>query len=622
MVPPLCKEGRKPNTQPEFRNNTKMSQLDALGDWKRTHLLNHLGKDHIGQEVTLMGWVHNRRDHGGVIFIDLRDYTGLTQVVFGPQHEPKSLERAHGLRSEFVIAVKGVVGARSDESINPKMTTGEIEVYVKELKLLNTSAPLPFQISDEGNTITEKNRLKHRTLDLRRPPMQEALMLRSKAAQVTRNFLYEEGFFEVETPVLTKSTPEGARDYLVPSRVNPGKFYALPQSPQLFKQLLMVSGYDRYFQIVKCFRDEDLRGNRQPEFTQIDLELSFCDQDQIIEVVSRLVSRIFKETLGVEVAQPIARMPYNEAMERFGSDAPDLRFGLELVDLTDLAKQVEFKVFNAAANAPNGRVKAICVPGGSSFSRKELDDLTEFVKIYRAKGMAWVKLNPDGWQSPIAKFFTDEEKQAIVEATGAKEGDLLLFGADSKWVVNDSLGNLRKEIAKKKGLIDEKEFNFVWVTDFPMFEEEEDGSYHACHHPFTMPVIEDLENFGASEPTKMRSIAYDLVLNGVELGGGSIRIHRKDIQDQIFKLLHLTEEEARVKFGFLLDGLEYGAPPHGGLALGFDRLMMFLVGTDSIRDVIAFPKTQQASCLLTEAPSEVEKEQLRELNLALRKQPT
>ncbi|MDT8445540.1 MAG: aspartate--tRNA ligase [bacterium] len=599
-----------------------MTQLDTLGDWKRSHFLTHLSKAEIGQEVTLMGWVHNRRDHGGVIFVDLRDYTGISQVVFGPQHQPTAFEQAQGLRSEFVIAVKGVVSARSDETVNPKMVTGEIEIFVKELRLLNTSVPLPFQINDDSASITEKNRLKHRTLDLRRPQMQRSLMLRSKAAQVIRNFLYEENFFEVETPVLTKSTPEGARDYLVPSRVNPGKFYALPQSPQLFKQLLMVSGYDRYFQIVKCFRDEDLRGNRQPEFTQIDLEMSFVDQEQIIEVVSRLVAKIFKETLQVEVAQPVRRMTYQEAMERFGSDAPDLRFGLELKDLTELAKGVEFKVFNDAANAPNGMVKAICVPGGATFSRKELDDLTEFVKIYRAKGMAWVKLNPDGWQSPIAKFFTDEEKAQILAATGAQTGDLLLFGADSKWVVNDSLGNLRKEIAKKKGLIDEKEFNFCWITDFPLFESEEDGSYHACHHPFTHPVLTDLEQYESSEPTKIRSIAYDLVLNGVELGGGSIRIHRGDIQERIFKLLKLTEEEARTKFGFLLDGLEFGAPPHGGLALGFDRLMMFLVGTDSIRDVIAFPKTQQAACLLTDAPSEVEVEQLRELNLALRKQPT
>ena len=593
-----------------------MSGLDTLGDWKRTHLMTQLSAQEIGKTVTLMGWVHSRRDHGGVIFIDLRDYSGLAQIVLGPQHQPVAFERASVLRSEFVVAIQGVVGARSAETVNPKLQTGALEVYVKELKILNTCSPLPFQIEDEE--ITEKNRLKYRTLDLRRPSMQKTLMLRSKAAQIVRTFLSKEHFFEVETPVLTKSTPEGARDYLVPSRVNPGKFYALPQSPQLFKQMLMVSGYDRYFQIVKCFRDEDLRGNRQPEFTQIDLEMSFVGQEDVIEVTSRMIRELFGETVGVKVPFPIPRITFKEALERFGSDAPDMRFGLELKDLTELAKNCGFKVFQEAANQPRGLVKAINVPGGASFSRKELDELTDFVKIYKAKGMAWVKLTPEGWQSPITKFFTAEEIAEINRITEAKEGDLLLFGADVKNIVNDALGNLRKEIAKRKGLVKEGDFHFVWVTDFPLFERNDDGSFSSTHHPFTMPVLTDLEAHEQGDLSLIRSVAYDLVLNGVELGGGSIRIHRADVQERVFRLLKLTEEQARVKFGFLLDSLEFGAPPHGGLAFGFDRIMMFLVGTDSIRDVIAFPKTQTASCLLTDAPSEVDPAQLKELSLAVR----
>jgi len=563
-----------------------------------------------------MGWVNARRDHGGVIFIDLRDYTGIGQVVFGPQHQQQAFEKAQDLRNEYVIAIQGVVGARSPETVNPKMKTGEIEVYVQELKLLNNCAQLPFQIDDQE--VTEKNRLRYRTLDLRAEKMQKAMILRSKAAHSVRNFLVDQNFFEIETPVLTKSTPEGARDYLVPSRVNPGNFYALPQSPQLFKQMLMVSGFDRYFQIVKCFRDEDLRGNRQPEFTQIDLEMSFVDQEEVMDVSSQMIRQLFASTIQVDVPSPIPRITYADAMERYGSDAPDVRFGLELKDLTPLAQKCGFKVFNEAATRKNGMVKAICVPGGATFSRKELDSLTEFVKIYRAKGMAWVKIQEEGWQSPIAKFFTDEEMSEINQLTGAQVGDLLLFGADSKWVVQDSLGNLRKEIAKRKQLTKDDDYQFVWVTDFPLFEMEEDGSFHACHHPFTMPVLEDLEAHEKGDVSQIRSIAYDLVLNGVELGGGSMRIHRQDIQKRVFELLNLTEEEVEAKFGFLLESLSFGAPPHGGLAFGFDRIMMFLTQTESIRDVIAFPKTQSAGCLLTDAPSQVDKTQLKELNLALR----
>lgn len=593
-------------------------KLDQLGQWQRTHKCSELRKEDEGKEVFLMGWVNTRRDHGGVIFVDLRDYTGLTQVVFASQHDQEAFEKADILRSEYVLAVRGVVSKRTDDAINPKMETGEIEVFVKELRLLNVCKNLPFQIADDQVDVNEKNRLKYRTLDLRRPAMQEKMMMRSKAAQIIRNYFYNNNFFEVETPILTRSTPEGARDYLVPSRMGAGKFYALPQSPQLFKQMLMVSGYDRYFQIVKCFRDEDLRGNRQPEFTQVDIELSFMDQEQILALMEDMVGKLFKETIGYEVSSPIPRMTYDTAMEYYGSDAPDLRFGLKLVDLTSIAESCGFKVFNSAVEQ-GGIVKAICVPGGAEFSRKVLDDLTEFVKIYKAKGMAWVKVNDDGWQSPITKFFSEEEINQINEKTGAKVGDLILFGADTKKIVHDALGNLRKEIAKKQGLIKEGDFQFTWVTDFPLFELTDDGDYTSSHHPFTMPNEEDLYKWKDSDPSKIKSIAFDLVLNGVELGGGSIRIHREDIQKEVFKLLKLEDEEIRDKFGFLLDALEFGAPPHGGLAFGFDRLMMFLTNTESIRDVIAFPKTQQASCLLTEAPSEVDKIQLRDLRLAVRK---
>jgi aspartyl-tRNA synthetase len=592
--------------------------LDQLGNWQRTHHCTDLGMEDKGKEVTLMGWVNTRRDHGGVIFIDLRDFTGLTQIVLGPQHNLEAFKKANSIRSEYVLAVTGIVAARSEETLNPKMKTGAIEIHVSELKLLNTCNPLPFQISDEDAEINEKNRLTYRTLDLRRSYMQKNMILRSKAAKVIRDYFYENNFFEIETPVLTKSTPEGARDYLVPSRVSPGKFYALPQSPQLFKQMLMVSGYDRYFQIVKCFRDEDLRGNRQPEFTQIDLEVSFMDQEQILSIVEGAVVKLFKETIGYTIKQPIARMEYETAMENYGSDAPDLRFDLKLIDLSSIMDGCNFKVF-ADAIKKGGIVKAIRVPNGASFSRKVLDDFTDFVKIYQAKGMAWVKMNADGWQSPITKFFTTEQIEQINQATALEVGDLLVFGADQKKIVNDALGNLRKEIAKKQQIINEDDFRFIWITDFPLFELTDEGNYTSSHHPFTMPDMDDLAKWKDTDPGKIKSLAFDLVLNGVELGGGSIRIHRQDIQNEIFKLLKLDEEDVKHKFGFLLEALEYGAPPHGGLAFGFDRIMMFLNKTDSIRDVIAFPKTQQASCLLTEAPAEVGAEQLRDLKLSVRK---
>ncbi|MGA0086208.1 MAG: aspartate--tRNA ligase [bacterium] len=589
-------------------------------EWRRSNLCGTLRVENLGETVTLMGWCQTRRDHGGVIFVDLRDYTGICQVVFRKEASSEAHERADSIRSEFVIAVRGKVENRIEGNVNPKLPTGEIEIVVHELNILSESQTPPY-VMDEREQVEERLRLQYRYLDLRHPTMQKNLILRSKAMQQTRNFLADQGFFEIETPMLTKSTPEGARDYLVPSRVHPGSFYALPQSPQIFKQLLMVSGYDRYMQIARCFRDEDLRGNRQPEFTQLDLEMSFIQPEDIYNLVEGLLSSLFETLLDVKISTPFERMPYHTAMEDYGVDAPDLRFDLKLKDISDIAGQCGLKVFSDAIER-GGIAKAINVKGGSDFSRKELDELTEFVKIYGAKGMAWVKRNEEGWQSPIAKFFSAEDQRAIEERLDVEVGDLILFGADNKNIVNDALGNLRKEVARRRKLIPENTYKFVWITDFPLLEySASDKRYHAVHHPFTMPNLEDFKKYGETEPQNIRSVAYDVVLNGVELGGGSIRIHRQDIQQQVFKWLELNDAEIEEKFGFLLQALSYGAPPHGGIALGFDRLMMFLLNTDSIRDVVAFPKTQRASCLMTEAPSEVPPSALEELHLRVRQIP-
>ncbi len=598
-----------------FTRKTDMSEERTITEL-RTHRCGEMRASHIGSEVVMMGWVATRRDHGGVIFVDLRDHTGLVQAVFKPEVNPDTHRRADALRNEFVIAVKGKVAPREAGNVNPKLDTGEVEVLADEVEILNVSRP---PLYDWGDEVDERHRMKHRYFDLRGPAMQRNLRLRSRAAAFVRNHLLARDFVEIETPVLTKATPEGACDYLVPSRVNPGSFYALPQSPQIFKQLLMVSGFDRYFQVVKCFRDEDLRGNRQPEFTQIDMELAFTQPEEVYRVVDELMAGLFREIRGVEVKLPIPRMTYAQAMEEYGSDAPDLRFGLKLVDLGEVVKGCGFKVF-ADAVAAGGQVKGIRVPGGAAMSRKDLDDLAEYVATFGAKGMAWVKRQPDGWQSPIAKFLADDVRAEMERRLELEEGDLAVFCADSRTVVAAALGNLRGELARRTGLIDEKDFRFVWVTGFPLLEyDPEQKRYTAMHHPFTSPVPEDLEAYEKSDPGAIRARAYDIVLNGVELGGGSIRIHRAELQNRVFRLLGLAEEEVRKKFGFLLEAFTHGAPPHGGIALGFDRIVMFLVGTQSIRDVIAFPKTQRAADLMMEAPTPVEEHQLTELGLRLRR---
>ena len=589
---------------------------DQLGNMRRTHHCWELGAADVDKEVVLMGWVHRRRDHGGVIFVDLRDREGITQVVFNPIVDKKIHAKAHAIRSEYVLAVRGKVENRPADMINSKLKTGEIEVSVTELKILNTAKAPPFLIEDEIDA-SETIRLKYRHLDLRRSEMQKNLILRHQVATAVRKYLDRQGFLDLETPFLTRSTPEGARDYLVPSRVNPGEFYALPQSPQIFKQLFMISGFDRYYQIVRCFRDEDLRADRQPEFTQIDIEMSFVGEEDVMNLTEGMMAQLLKDVLGIKLKRPFSQLTYEEAVGRFGLDKPDTRFDFELKDISDIVAGSNFKVF-ANAVKKGGIVKALNAKGCIDFSRKEIDDLTDIVAVYRAKGMAWIKVKENEWQSPITKFFSDEEKDALAKRIEMEPGDLVFFVADQSKVVNESLGHLRNHLGKTLGLIDENEYQFLWVTRFPMFEyDETEKRLQALHHPFTSPLEEDYDRL-KDEPLSAKSRAYDLVLNGFEIGGGSIRIHQRHIQEKVFEALNMDRETYEGKFGFLLEALDSGAPPHGGIAIGYDRLVMLMCGQSSIRDVIAFPKTQKAACLLTQAPSETSKTQLDELYLKLK----
>lgn len=587
--------------------------METLQGMKRSHHCGELRREHIDQEVVLCGWVSRRRDHGGLIFVDMRDRSGLLQVVFDEAAMGEAFHKAESLRTEFVMGIRGKVRGRSEDTVNPHMETGEIEVLVTELRILNRAKTPPFYIQD-GIDVDEMVRMRYRYLDLRRPEMQKNIMLRHRVAKAMRDFFDARGFLEIETPMLCKSTPEGARDFLVPSRLNPGEFYALPQSPQIFKQILQVAGFEKYFQIVRCFRDEDLRADRQPEFTQLDIEMSFMDQEDILAVMEDMIKDIFEKSIGAKVETPFLRMTWDDAMDTYGSDKPDLRFGMRLMDISEYVKGSDFKVFNAVLEH-GGQVKCIKVDDYVNIPRRELDGLVQFVQIYGAKGLAWIQYSEEGIKSPFKKFYSDETFQKIAEATGAKTGDLLLVVADQRLVVAQALGQLRLEMGRRRGLIDPDELRFLWIVDFPMYEySEEEKRWKAMHHPFTAPRDEDIQ-YLKTDPGRVKANAYDMVLNGVEIGGGSLRIYNADLQEQVFESLGLTPEQAHEKFGFMMDAFQYGTPPHGGIAFGLDRLVMIMAKRNSIRDVIAFPKNQSARDVMSDAPSLVEEKQLRELSI-------